>query len=67
MRGNYLRFQAQYLRRIRIPRWKDIPAQVKESLIQAAATKNKEECNNSVFNLYRLSPEERAALRGNGA
>ena len=26
MRGGYLRFQAQYLRRIRIPHWDDVPA-----------------------------------------
>ena len=25
MRGGYLRFQAQYLRRIHIPHWKDVP------------------------------------------
>lgn len=67
MRGDYLRFQAQYLRRIRIPRWKDIPTQIQESLIQAASTENTEECNRAVFDLYRFTLEERATLGGNGS
>ena len=25
MRGGYLRFQAQYLRRLRVPHWRDVP------------------------------------------
>ncbi len=32
MRGGYLRFQAQYLRRIRLPRWADVPENAKEAL-----------------------------------
>ena len=32
MRGGYLRFQAQYLRRIRLPRWQDVPDEIKEAL-----------------------------------
>ena len=32
MRGGYLRFQAQYLRRLRLPRWRDVPASLRPSL-----------------------------------
>ncbi len=67
MRGDFLRFQAQYLRRIRIPKWKDIPAQVQKFLMQAASSGNTEECNRAIFDLYRFSSEERAALGGNGS
>jgi hypothetical protein len=34
MRGGCLRFQAQYLRRIRIPKWADIPPNVQQILSQ---------------------------------
>jgi hypothetical protein len=35
MRGGYLRFQAQYLRRIRVPRPNEIPARLSKSLATA--------------------------------
>ena len=66
MRGGYLRFQAQYLRRIRLPRWRDVPDNLKQALIKAAERGDKTACNSAVFQLYRLSKEERAALGGNG-
>ena len=66
MRGGYLRFQAQYLRRIRIPAWKDVPAALKRDLIEAAERKNAAACNRAVFALYGLSAGEKAALGGNG-
>ncbi len=66
MRGGYLRFQAQYLRRIRLPRWEDVLAETKENLIAAATEGNVAACNEAVFQLYGLSSEERAALCGNG-
>lgn len=62
MRGGYLRFQAQYLRRIRLPRWKDIPEEVREALAEASISGDIEACNNAVTALYRLTPEERAAM-----
>lgn len=66
MHGGFLRFQAQYLRRIRIPRWKDVPNELKTRLQTAAEQGDKAACNRVVFTLYGLSPEERAALGGNG-
>lgn len=66
MRGGYMRFQAQYLRRIRIPRWSDVPAPVRKELIAAAERGDSAACNKAVFKLYGLSTTERAAIGGNG-
>jgi hypothetical protein len=66
MRGGYLRFQAQYLRRIRIPRWNAVPADIKRDLIDAAERQDEAACNRATFALYRLTKAERAAIGGNG-
>jgi Eco57I restriction-modification methylase/TaqI-like C-terminal specificity domain len=62
MRGGYLRFQAQYLRRIRIPYWQDVPEKVKAKLITAAEKRNISECNTITFELYKLTPAEQQIL-----
>lgn len=66
MRGGYLRFQAQYLRRIRIPYWHNVPELLRQELIGAATTRDLDSCNSAAFRLYGLSHEERSALGGNG-
>lgn len=66
MRGGYLRFQAQYLRRIRIPKWEEVSEELREELIEAAVERNIDKCNKAVFKLYGLNQEERSALGGNG-
>jgi len=66
MRGGFLRFQAQYLRRIRIPRWADVPEPLRRELAEAAIKRDVLACNRAVFNLYGLTHEERSALGGNG-
>lgn len=66
MRGGFLRFQAQYLRRIRIPRWADVPEPLRHELAEAAIKRDVQACNRAVFRLYGLSLEERSALGGNG-
>lgn len=66
MRGGFLRFQAQYLRRIRVPQWQDVPARLRDDLTNAARSLNRVACNQSVFELYRLNAKERAALDGSG-
>ena len=66
MRGGFLRFQAQYLRRIRIPRWADVPEPLRSELAEAAIKRDVQACNRAVFRLYGLSHEERSALGGNG-
>lgn len=66
MHGGFLRFQAQYLRRIRVPAWRDVPDAIRRALIEAAARGDRDACNRAVFQLYGLSPDERSALGGNG-
>jgi hypothetical protein len=66
MRGGFLRFQAQYLRRIRLPLWDVVPAGLREKLIDAANTRDVKACNTAAFALYGLNHDEQAALGGNG-
>ena len=65
MRGGYLRFQVQYLRRIRLPHWPDVPDEIKTALTAAAKRGDTAACKAAVFKLYRLSSDEQAALGGN--
>jgi len=66
MRGGFLRFQAQYLRRIRIPHWADVSKSLRTELMKAATNLDVQACNRAAFKLYGLSYEERSALGGNG-
>ena len=66
MHGGFLRFQAQYLRRIRVPHWREVPDGIKQALIEAAERGGRAACNRAVFKLYGLTATERAALGGNG-
>lgn len=65
MRGGYLRFQAQYLRRIRIPRWSAVPKKLRRALREAAIRRDRQACNDATAELYSLSPAERDAVVGN--
>lgn len=62
MHGNCLRFQAQYLRRIRIPRWKDVPKKIQDSLRKAGRDDNPLRREEAVCALYSLTPAERAII-----
>ena len=64
--GGFLRFQAQYLRRIRIPRWVDVPMSLRLALADAAIKRDVQACNRATFELYGLSCEEKSALGENG-
>ena len=64
MRGGYLRFQAQYLRRIRVPEWSSVPKALRRTLVEAAKRGDITACNAAVFKLYNLSDDEQAALKG---
>lgn len=64
MRGGYLRFQAQYLRRIHIPHWTDVSDHIKAKLKAAAEKRDIATCNAATFELYNLSQEEREILAG---
>jgi len=66
MRGGYLRFQAQYLRRIRIPFWQNVSENLRQDLIHGATNRDRDACNRAVFKLYKLNQEERSALYSNG-
>jgi hypothetical protein len=66
MRGGYLRFQAQYLRRIRLPRWENVPASIRDTLVAAARANDLDTCNDAVSALFGLTTQERAALKGIG-
>ena len=66
MRGGYLRFQAQYLRRICVPFWHDISENLRQELICAAHTRNIDTCNKAVFKLYKLNEEEQSVFNRNG-
>ena len=63
MRGGFLRYQAQYLRRIRVPNWADVPDNIRVALIAAAKGHDLAACNRAVVELYKLSEEEKAVWR----
>lgn len=58
MRGGYLRFQAQYLRRIRLPRWEAVPEAVRDALVRASDSGDGSACKRAVAKLYGLTPAE---------
>lgn len=66
MRGGYLRFQAQYLRRIRLPEWRDVSPVLRHDLAEAAGKRDMQACDRAAFKLYGLTHDERSALGGNG-
>ena len=62
MRGGFLRFQAQYLRRIRLPRWETVAAPLRERLKQAAIALDLDACDEAVAELYALTQQEQEML-----
>ncbi len=62
MRGGFLRFQAQYLRRIRVPQWEAVPIPLREALITADVTDNIGAAHEAGSLLYELTDTERVAL-----
>ena len=62
MRGGFLRFQAQYLRRIRLPRWEEVSPALRDRLALAAVEFDLPACNQAVAELYSLTVQERATL-----
>jgi len=67
MRGGFLRFQAQYLRRIRVPYWHDVSPALRKTLIQAGKSQDKQACDEAVARLYGLADAECAILAGESA
>ncbi|MCU6619087.1 Eco57I restriction-modification methylase domain-containing protein [Achromobacter mucicolens] len=64
MRGGFLRFQAQYLRRIRLPKWESVPSALRVKLARAADTFDLSACNEAVSELYGLTSEEEEIVKG---
>jgi hypothetical protein len=62
MRGDCLRFQAQYLRRIRVPYWRDVPPSLRKKLIDAGKANDIKATAKLVVRLYGLSACQRAVL-----
>lgn len=64
MRGGFLRFQAQYLRRIRLPRWETVPDDLRARLVAAAHALDLSACDAATFELYRLTTAEQHIAKG---
>lgn len=62
MRGGYLRFQAQYLRRIRLPKWDAVSPNMRTRLIAAAERLDLAACDEATADLYSLTKPERILL-----
>jgi hypothetical protein len=62
MRGGCLRFQAQHLRRIHIPRWTDIPVSLRSELIKVGKSRDLNACNKVAVRLYNLNRQECCVL-----
>lgn len=64
MKGGFLRFQAQYLRRIRLPLWETVCHSLRNELVKAAKERDLFACNQATFKLYKLSIDEQSLLGG---
>ena len=62
MRGGFLRFQAQYLRRIRLPQWSGLPKALRESLISTVEAGDVPSYTAAVFAAYGLSEREKQVV-----
>ena len=62
MAGGHLRFQAQYLRRIRLPAWDTIAPALRAALLDAAHADDLARCRSVVNAIYGLTPAEQALL-----
>lgn len=67
MRGGYLRFQAQYLRRIRVPYWQDVAPALRRSLIEAGKSGDQGSCDAAVMALYKLTDTDWTAMTARAA
>lgn len=62
MRGGFLRYQAQYLRRIRVPRWNDLSPATRKALTKAGASGDFAESREAVRKAYGLTEEDMRIL-----
>ena len=66
MHGGCLRFQAQYLRRIRLPRWGNVAPDDQQRLISASVAKDASAVLAVVGRIYRLSDENQLHMKATG-
>ena len=66
MSGGFPRFQTQYLRRIRVPHWEDVPAAVRKKLTAAVLKGDVAAASAATFALYGLTPAEQAIVESDG-
>ena len=64
MRGDYLRFQAQYLRRICIPRLESMKKRAINQLLAVDASNNQDEIDDVVAGVYGLTDRDMLLVRG---
>lgn len=62
MRGGYLRFQAQYLRRIRLPAWEQVEHSLRRRLVSVAEANDQQACDAATWDMYGLTTAERKIL-----
>jgi hypothetical protein len=62
MRGGFLRFQAQYLRRLRLPAWHSVSSQLRSDLAELAESSDCRARDEVVAALYGMSSGEVSAL-----
>lgn len=58
MRGGYFRFQAQYLRRIRVPAPEAISKEQKTDLREAFRARDRQRATKAAFEIYGVTPDE---------
>lgn len=64
MRGGYLRFQAQYLRRVRIPDPASINREQSLRLVEAFRARNREMATSVALEIYKIEASDLEAARG---
>ena len=63
MRGGYFRYQAQYIRRIRLPNWNNIESRKKQELSEASSHCDDERLRSLVSDIYNLSARDTELLQ----
>src|ERR1019366_4657348 len=64
MRGGYLRFQAQYLRRIRVPSPDSISDMHTNDLVEAFRTRDRQQATRTALEIYGIEETELEAAIG---
>lgn len=63
LRGGFMRFQAQHLRRLRLPAWSCVSERLRQALRIAALQRDLKACDQAVSALFELSADEQTLLK----